>query len=228
MVKQNTDKATPGGPPGRRAVQAEQTRVEILGAARRQFAANGYASTSLKDIAAEAGVSVQTVYDSVGSKADLVRRLNDLIDVEANVGEIAMTISTTTDALAIARIPAMITRRIVERCGDILRSCHDGARAEPDLATVLDEGGRRHRAGARAIAERLESLGALDAELSTDDATVTIATLADHRVALALLDDHEYTLDAVEAWIATTIARAVLRRSPTGVKPIARRSKPVA
>ena len=83
---------------GRRAVQAEQTR---RGDPERRRAggspANGYAATSVKDIAAQAGVSVQTVYDSVGSKADLVRRLNDLIDVEAGVGEIAMTIPTTTD-----------------------------------------------------------------------------------------------------------------------------------
>ena len=211
MVKQNSENS-PTGAPGRRAIQAEQTRVEILRAARTQFAINGYAATSVKEIATEAGVSVQTVYDSVGSKAELVRRLNDLIDVEAGVGEIAMTIPATTDAVAVARVPAMITRRIVERCGDILRACLDGARAEPELAPVVDEGGRRHRAGARAVAERLVSLGALDAELSTDDATVTIATLADYRVALVLLDDHGYTLDAVEEWIATTTARAVLRR----------------
>ena len=214
MVKQNFDKSAPAGPRGRRAVQAEQTRVEILGAARRQFAVNGYAATSVKEIAAEAGVSVQTVYDSVGSKADLVRRLNDLIDVEANVGEIAMTIPTTADPVALARVPAMITRRIVERCGDILRSCHDGARADPDLATVLDEGGRRHRAGAHAIAQRLHALGALASGLTTDDATVTIATLTDHRVAVVLLDDHGYTLDAVEDWMATTIVHAVLQPNP--------------
>jgi AcrR family transcriptional regulator len=215
MVKQNLENPPATGLRGRRAIQAEQTRVEILQAARRQFAINGYAATSVKEIASEAGVSVQTVYDSVGSKAELVRRLNDLIDAEARVSEIAMTIPGTTDALALARIPAMITRRIVERCGDILRACLDGARAEPDLAPVVDEGGRRHRAGARAVAERLASLGALDAELSTDDAAVTIATLADYRVALVLLDDHGYTLDAVEEWIATTTARSVLRRDMT-------------
>lgn len=216
MVKENLGVSGPTGLRGRRAIQAEQTRVEILNAARRQFAVNGYAATSVKEIATEAGVSVQTVYDSVGSKAELVRRLNDLIDSEASVSEIAMTIPGTTDALALARIPAMITRRIVERCGDILRACLDGARAEPDLAPVVDEGGRRHRAGARAVTEQLASLGALDAELTTDDATVTIATLADYRVALMLLDDHGYTLDAVEEWIGTTTARAVLRRDVTG------------
>ena len=224
MVKQNFDKSAPAGPRGRRAVQAEQTRVEILGAARRQFAVNGYAATSVKDIAAEAGVSVQTVYDSVGSKADLVRRLNDLIDVEANVGEIAMTIPTTADPVALARVPAMITRRIVERCGDILRSCQDGARAEPDLATVLDEGSRRHIGGARAIVERLHSLGELDPELSVADATVTVATLADHRVAQVLVDLHGYQLDAVEDWIAATVARAVLRRTPPRAPTTKRKS----
>jgi len=215
MVKRNSPdspEVPSTGLRGRRAIQAEQTRVEILRAARRQFARNGYAATSVKEIATEAGVSVQTVYDSVGSKADLVRRLNDLIDIEAQVGEIAMTVPTTTDALALVRIPAMITRRIVERCGDILRTCVDGARAEPDLAPVVDEGGRRHRAGARAVTERLAALGTLDGGLSVEDATVSIATLADHRVALVLLDDHGYTLDAVEEWIATTTARAVLRR----------------
>jgi AcrR family transcriptional regulator len=216
MVKRKSEQLPPAGLRGRRAVQAEQTRVEILRAARRQFAANGYAATSVKEIAAQAGVSMQTVYDSVGSKADLVRRLNDLIDVEAGVGEIAMAIPTTTDPLAVARVPAMITRRIVERCGDILRACLDGARADPDLAHVVDEGGRRHRAGARAVTERLAELDALDGELSTDEAAVTIATIADHRVALLLLDDHGYTPDSVEEWIATTTARAVLRPDVVG------------
>ena len=107
------ESVSPTGLRGRRAVQAEQTRAEILGAARRQFAAKGYAAASVKEIAAEAGVSVQTVYDSVGSKADLVRQLNDLIDTEARIGEIAMTVPTETDPVALVRIQAKITRRIV-------------------------------------------------------------------------------------------------------------------
>ena len=61
----------------------------------------GYAATSLKGIAAQAGVSVQTVYDSVGSKADLVRRLSDLIDEEAQVGEIARELPAETDPVAV-------------------------------------------------------------------------------------------------------------------------------
>ena len=212
MVKRKVVAPSSPAPRGRRAVQAEQTRAEIVSAARRQFAATGYAGTSVKDIAAAAGVSVQTVYDSVGSKADLVRRLNDLIDAEAGVGEIAMTIPGTTDPERLVRIPAVITRRIVERCGDILRTCFDGARAEPDLVPGVEEGGRRHRAGARIVAERLAALDALDADLSLDDVAATIATLADYRVALLMLDDEGYSFDRIEEWIGATTARAVLRR----------------
>jgi AcrR family transcriptional regulator len=198
----------------RRALQAEQTRDDILQAARRRFADVGYAATSLKDIAADAHVSVQTVYDSVGSKPDLVRRLNDLMDREAEVGEIARTIGTETDPAALARVPARVTRRLVERCGDILRACLAGSQAEPDLLPLIEEGGRRHRAGAQATAGRLAALGALRDDLPTDDAARTIAALADFRLALVLVEDHGLDLDQLEAWIGDTTARAVLAPRP--------------
>ena len=220
MVKRNLEKSQPPSqerpPPTRRAIQAEQTRADILSAARRLFASQGYAATSVKDIAADAGVSVQTVYDSIGSKADLVRRLNDLIDSEARVFEIAMTVPTETDPVAVAGVGAKITRRIIERCSDILRTGLEAARAEPDLAYVIEEGGRRHRAGALAVAERLAALDALDPRLSVADAATTIAAVADFRVALFLIDDHGFDLDAVEAWMAGMTARARRARRVMG------------
>ena len=51
--------------PSLRARQAQLTQQEILGAARRLFAENGYTRTSVRDIAKAAGVSAQTVYDSI-------------------------------------------------------------------------------------------------------------------------------------------------------------------
>ena len=147
--------------PTRRELQAAETRRLILASARRHFAAEGYARTSLKTVAADVGVSVQTIYDSVGAKADLVRRLNDLIDEEAQVGELAGTLSKETDPRAVVSVSARVTRRIFERCGDLVRAGFEGARAEPELAEVAEEGGRRHRAGAQQVAARLAELGAL-------------------------------------------------------------------
>jgi AcrR family transcriptional regulator len=53
------------------------------------FAEKGYAATSVAEVAAAAGASVQTIYDSVGSKAELVSALNDLIGEEGGVAPLA-------------------------------------------------------------------------------------------------------------------------------------------
>ena len=79
--------------PTRREIAAAETRREILRAARELFAANGYAGTSIQQIAEASGVAVQTIYSSVGSKAALVLALNDLIDEEAGVAELAVEVA---------------------------------------------------------------------------------------------------------------------------------------
>ena len=195
---------------GRRAFQAEQTRRDILGAARRRFAEQGYAGTALKDIAGDAGVSVQTVYDSIGSKADLVLRLNDLIDEESAIGDLIMATAGATDPRFVAGLPARVTRRLLERCGDLIRTGIGSSQADAGLVPAIEEGGRRHRAGAATVAGRLAELGALRDGLTADEAATTIGALADARLALVLLDDHGLDLDQLEAWITDTTARAVL------------------
>jgi AcrR family transcriptional regulator len=194
----------------RRAAQAELTRQEILRAARTRFASEGYAATSLKDIAADAGVSIQTLYDSVGSKADLVRRLNDLMDVEGDVAGIAAGIGTETDPRALAAVPARITARLLDRCGDIMRACLAGGLADPGLLPLLEEGGRRHRAGAAAIAGRLAALGALRGSVTVEQAATTIAALADFRLAIVLIDDHGMSVAQAERWMVEQTIRALL------------------
>src|SRR3954451_1247398 len=54
-----------------RAEQAQRTRAAVLDAAARCFLDQGYAATTMKDVAAAAGVSVQTVFGQ-GSKASLL------------------------------------------------------------------------------------------------------------------------------------------------------------
>jgi AcrR family transcriptional regulator len=203
----------PPKPPlrGRRALQAEQTRRDIVAAARRLFVAQGYAATTIKDVARDAGVSVQTIYDSVGSKHDLVRRLNDLIDEEAGITQIAVPLAEERDPFAVARVPAKITARLIECSGDILRIVLAGSVAEPDLAALLHEGQRRHRAGADNVARRLAALHALRLDTTPAAAATTIAVLADFRLALTLTDEFGLDRNELEDWIANTTSRSILR-----------------
>ena len=113
----------------RRARQAAQTRRDILNAARRLFAKKGYAATTVAEIAAAAGASVQTIYDRVGSKAELVSALNDLIDEESDVGPLAGRIPGETDPRALLDIAVSITHNICRRCGDIIGAVYGAATA---------------------------------------------------------------------------------------------------
>jgi AcrR family transcriptional regulator len=63
--------------PRRRAMAAD-TRSVVLDAAGRLFAERGWSGTSVRDVAHEAGVSVETVYASVGSKTTLLARVIDI------------------------------------------------------------------------------------------------------------------------------------------------------
>lgn len=194
----------------RRAKQADQTRTEILQAARRLFAEQGYSRTTVKDIAAAAGVSAQTVYDSIGSKRRLVLLLDDFVSAEAGVAEIVAHAFATEDAAVLIETAARVTRAIVEKCGDIVRGADSGAEAEPELAELLAEGKRSHQRGAARLVARLDQLQALRPGLSTDDAADSIAVITDTSFALMLADQYGWSFDRIEAWMIDSCRRLVL------------------
>jgi AcrR family transcriptional regulator len=206
----------PEKPPSLRERQAQLTRDEILNAARRLFAERGYTRTSVRDVAEAAGVSTQTVYDSIGTKQALVARLNDLIDSEADVAGIVSAAATSSDPALVAAVSAKVTRSILENCGDIVHALVTGAAAEPDLAVALAEGHRRHVEGAASVVRLLHQLGALHESVDRAAAAETLAAISDFRFALLLRDSYGWSLDRIESWMATT-SRALLLRpdSPT-------------
>jgi AcrR family transcriptional regulator len=58
-----------------RQVQARRSREAILDAAQMLFLDAGYAATTIAAIAAEAGVSVETIYKAFGGRPGLVRAI---------------------------------------------------------------------------------------------------------------------------------------------------------
>ncbi len=195
--------------PSLRERKAQLTRDEILRAARHLFAERGYARTSVRDIAQTAGVSAQTVYDSVGSKQALVSSLNDLIDTEAGIPGLALAAAESDDPHELAATNARITRSILEHCGDIVHALVTGASAEPELAAVLSEGQRRHVEGAGRVVgllRRLDALGPTD----PDEAAETLAVVTDIRFALVMQEGYGWSLDRLESWMAETSRRLLL------------------
>jgi AcrR family transcriptional regulator len=64
-----------------RQAQARQSRRAVLDAAHRLFLERGYATTTVAEVAATAGVSVETVYKAFTNKPGLVKAVFDVLVV---------------------------------------------------------------------------------------------------------------------------------------------------
>lgn len=66
----------------RRAQMMEETRGKLIRAARRAFAAKGYAAASMDELTAEAGLTRGALYHNFGDKRGLLQAVIDQIDAE--------------------------------------------------------------------------------------------------------------------------------------------------
>ena len=111
--------------------QAAETRREILEAARRLFAERGYSATGMGDITAEAGVAVQTIYASVGSKRALLAAMLDHMDEEAGVRDLVGRMGAAKGPREVIRLGVQLTRAFPDRCGDLVAALLLPRRSSP-------------------------------------------------------------------------------------------------
>src|SRR5215469_3584362 len=71
MAAVNPDRAS-------RRDRARATRLRVIHAAQKVFTSHGYAGARMTDIAADAGVAVQTVYFTFHTKAELLQACYEL------------------------------------------------------------------------------------------------------------------------------------------------------
>ncbi|MBV9681366.1 MAG: TetR/AcrR family transcriptional regulator [Solirubrobacterales bacterium] len=194
----------------RRERMAQQTRGDILRAARRLFAERGYAATSINDIAEEAGVAIQTIYARLGSKRGMLLALIDLIDEEAGVGPLAQDVISAATPLAALRAAVRLTRSFQERCGDIIEALFTAAGAEPDLADAVAEGQRRHREGARITIDRIQALHGLRNDTAPEQAQALFALSTNHEAWRELITGYQFDWEQAEDWLLDALSRALL------------------
>jgi AcrR family transcriptional regulator len=202
-----------------RRSQAEQTRRRVIQAARHLFASKGYSATSVHDLAAEAGVAVQTIYSSLGGKRGALLALNDLVDEEAEVAVHAGRLRQARDPRVAVGIAVRLTRNIAERCGDLVQAIRTGALTEPDMAEVLTEGFRRHRMGTRALARNLESHHALRHGVDAGRAAAILGSMTSVETWASMTGEHGWTFDETEAWL-TSMLRNQLFGDPLDAPPV--------
>src|SRR5436305_1070963 len=160
-----------------RAARARRTRAHVIATAGRLFAERGYAGTSMRQIAAAAGVSLETVTQT-GRKADLLL-------AAFRAGFAGDPDAVNLDALAgpagPADLPAVVARVAegVRRSLPIWRAFTTAAAADPAVAAVRAE---------LAVARRTEIVARLTAAGLAPRGDDRAGRLAD---AIGLLTSHE-------------------------------------
>jgi AcrR family transcriptional regulator len=193
-----------------REQHAAVTRRAILQAARELFAEQGFTNTTVKTLAERAGVAVQTIYATFGSKAGVVMGLVDLLDEEAGVEVIHADIQRTEDPREMLRLTARIARQIRERCGDIVNMARQGASTDDQLASALGEGIRRRHAALATITQTLHSHKALRDGLDPQTAADIAAALLSDEICDVLVDQRHWSYDRYERWLADALAQQLL------------------
>lgn len=142
----------------RRRLQAQRTRDAVLDAAQSRLLSDGYASTTVASIAADAGVSVETIYKGYTSKAGLVaaiweRGLTGRGPIPAPQRSDDMQ-RTEPDPHRIIANWGRLTAEVAPRVAPILLLIRSAAASDPEMARLLAETDRqrlrrmRHNANA--------------------------------------------------------------------------------
>jgi AcrR family transcriptional regulator len=204
-----TDVKSPNG--SLRAERAAVTRRRIASAARALFGNRGYAATTLREVAIEAGVAVQTVYAVFGSKANILRALREgLVNDPAADAAFGAAVAEPSPSRALGLFARSIRLRW-ETGHDVVAIHADAASADP---VIRDEVDRVLAARRRGIAELAQSL--VQHEAALGDArrlTAIIDALTLPEVYAELVGVHGWTADAYEAWLASALRQLVVETS---------------
>lgn len=206
------------GPVGIRAERALATRRRMLAAAKDLFGRHGYAATTVEQIAAEAGVAVQTVYYTFRSKGLL---LCELIEVTAAGSEEVMPVMERTWAIEMLsassaqRVLALAVEHgtaIYGRVAALWPAVAAASAADADVGTYWNSVSAARRDAQRRIVTRVVELGALRPGLDPERATDLVVVLLGHDVYRNLVIEAGWSVASFRAWLFVTLVEQLLGR----------------
>jgi AcrR family transcriptional regulator len=197
-----------------REEQAVRTRTRILEAASELFLERGYALTTMKDIAARAGVARDTVHATFGSKAKVLTALIDLRLVPdgtvANVTERpdVQAIKNEVDQRRQIELFAKFIAGISPEIRPVFEILHTASAVEPDMAKVFEEMDRFRLLNMRTYAKWIAARGPL--RVSTRRAAEIMWALASPDVSRMLCEEIGWTESQHARWLSDTLIRTLL------------------
>ncbi|MBA2455034.1 MAG: TetR family transcriptional regulator [Nocardioidaceae bacterium] len=196
--------------------QARRTRTAVLAAARRLFIQRGYAGTPVAEIAAAAGVAIDTVYAAAGRKPELFRMLIETAlsgtdeAVPAAERDYVAAIRSASTASEKIRVYAHAITVIQQRVAPLYVAWREAASTDRALAAVWRSIAERRAANMRLFAQDLAATGELRDALSLDDVAAVVWSMNGSEYWLLLVGERGWAPDKFESWLVDAWQRLLL------------------
>jgi TetR/AcrR family transcriptional regulator of autoinduction and epiphytic fitness len=207
-------------PASSRRERSKATRRRIIEAALQRFREQGYATTTMETIAADAGVAVQTVYFTFHTKAELLLAAMTVAGGESDAPEEPVERAWVGRVMAAdsgTRRLALIVEHgneIYQRVRALIPAVRSAAAIDPGVDRAWQGLGERRRDGMRRVidvfARRDELRPGLDPRLALD----LLFGIHRSETYLAFIEECGWPIERYKAWQFATLARQLL---PVGI-----------
>ena len=190
------------------------TRRRVVAAARDLFVTKGYTATSMTDIAAAAGVALQSVYKAGTSKAELLHMVVDLEvagdDAEVMLAdrEVYKTIARQNDPRRQVRMLADQIANVQERSAPIQAAYRQAAATDETVAGYYEAAHMRRLQTYTALMQMIPR-SAL--QRPAEEATATAWTIGSPEVFHLLRHVQKWDADQYRTWLRRTLADVLLK-----------------
>ena len=199
----------------RKQIAAMETQQAIVRAASELFLARGYHATSIGLVAAEAGVAVQTIYNSVGSKRDLLSRVLDFAAAgERAPAPVAQFMREQAEA---DPDPRRLIAQLVEfwggalpRTAPVFRVIAEGAAVDPEIAELERARSAQRLANYGHAARMLSERGALRRGMTIEAAAAAIFAIGHPETYRALVLDGDWDDATWARWATDALEHSLL------------------
>ncbi len=206
----------------RRRAAAADRRHEIVRTAAELFLADGYAQTTMAEIARQSAVSNDLVFRLFGNKRGVLKEVMDYViggddqDLPMLERDGPQAVRHSSDQREQVRLfSAGITEQL-RRVGPYQALLQTAAAVEPEIAALRDDLNTRQRhQSMTAVAQWLSGNGPLKDAMTVDHAAAILWTLTSSEVYAMLTRDRRWTDDEYRRWLADTLDTTMLPRDPT-------------
>jgi len=201
-----------------RQQQAAATRDRIADAARRLFAEQGYGSTSIEAIAAEAGVAVRTVYASFGAKREILSHICERWLEKAGARERAAEVFAESDPARRLEAAAGWLTGLYSADFEVVIIFEAATDESPETRDLL----RAKLAGRNEVMDAM--IASLDGHLAVPvaEAQAVYRALAASGVYRELVYESGWTPQQFQRWLTDALQRHLFDTAPAAARQPAR------